>query len=165
MADWVRIASHTSHRESLKLMKPIGETARWLQRHIFVVSVVARATKKWAKTWESVNSDKLCAQRRLKSTCASAQSDQSLRCPFEETLHLWLCKMHPLKILIRLSECADVWIYFWRCALRENAYSNMLKISSPKNENFQIKKFWYFSYFCSKHRLWVVVRTASTRRF
>ena len=23
------------------------------------------------------------------------------------------------------------------------------------------KKFWYFSYFCSKHRLWVLVRTAS----
>ena len=25
----------------------------------------------------------------------------------------------------------------------------------PKQENFQIKKIWYFSYFCSKHRLWV----------
>ena len=27
------------------------------------------------------------------------------------------------------------------------------------------KKLWYFSYFCSKHRLWVLVRTASARRF
>ena len=27
------------------------------------------------------------------------------------------------------------------------------------------KKIWYFSYFCSKHRLWVLVRTASARRF
>ena len=27
------------------------------------------------------------------------------------------------------------------------------------------EKFWYFSYFCSKHRLWVIVRTASARRF
>ena len=26
------------------------------------------------------------------------------------------------------------------------------------------KKFWYFSYFYSKHRLWVLVRTASPRR-
>ena len=34
-----------------------------------------------------------------------------------------------------------------------------------KNWIFQIKNFWYFSYFCSKHRLWVLVRTASTRRF
>ena len=27
------------------------------------------------------------------------------------------------------------------------------------------KKFWYSSYFCSSHRLWVLVRTASARRF
>ena len=30
---------------------------------------------------------------------------------------------------------------------------------------FSDKKFWYFSYFCSKHRMWVLVRTASVRRF
>ena len=34
-----------------------------------------------------------------------------------------------------------------------------------KNGTFSDKKFWYFSYFCSKHRLWVLVRTASARRF
>ena len=28
----------------------------------------------------------MCAQRRLRSACASAQSDRSLRCPHEETL-------------------------------------------------------------------------------
>ena len=42
-------------------------------------------------------------------------------------------------------------------ALRKHAYLNILKILPPKNENFQIKKPWYFSYFCSKHR--------SARRF
>ena len=36
---------------------------------------------------------------------------------------------------------------------------------TTKEENFSEKKFWYFSYFCSKHRLWVLVRTASARRF
>ena len=41
----------------------------------------------------------------------------------------------------------------------------ILKSPPPKTENFQIKKLWYFSYFCSKHRLWVLVRTASVRRF
>ena len=30
---------------------------------------------------------------------------------------------------------------------------------------FSGKKFWYFSSFCSKHRSWVLVRTASPRRF
>ena len=28
---------------------------------------------------------------------------------------------------------------------------------------FSDKKIWYFSYFCSKHRMWVLVRTASMR--
>ena len=34
-----------------------------------------------------------------------------------------------------------------------------------KIENFQLKKFVIFSYFCSKHKFWVHVRTASPRRF
>ena len=31
---------------------------------------------------------------------------------------------------------------------------------STKNEKFQIKNFDIFFYFCSKHRLWILVRTA-----
>ena len=50
----------------------------------------------------------MCALRRLKSYCASAQSDKNLCCPHEENLHLILSKMRPVKILIRLRECA-VW--------------------------------------------------------
>ena len=37
---------------------------------------------------------------------AYVRSDQSLRCPHEETLHTWLSKIRPVKILIRLRECA-----------------------------------------------------------
>ena len=36
---------------------------------------------------------------------------------------------------------------------------------TTKKWKFSDKKYGYFSYFCSKHRLWVLVRTASTRRF
>ena len=36
---------------------------------------------------------------------------------------------------------------------------------TTKKWKFSDKKFWYFSCFCSKHRLWVLVRTASKRRF
>ena len=36
--------------------------------------------------------------------------------------------------------------------LRKHAYSNILKISPPKNENFQIKNSNIFSYFCPKHK-------------
>ena len=48
--------------------------------------------------------------------------------------------------------------------LRKHAYSNILNILHSKKENFLNKKIWYFfSYFCSKHRLWVLVRTASAK--
>ena len=36
---------------------------------------------------------------------------------------------------------------------------------TSKNWKFTDKKFWHFSYFCSKHRMWVLIRTASLRRF
>ena len=64
-------------------------------------------TNKWPGTSENVPSD-TCAQRRLKSDYACAQSDQSLCCPHEETLHPWRSKLCPVKILIRLRERA-VW--------------------------------------------------------
>ena len=41
---------------------------------------------------------------------------------------------------------------------QENLYTPY--ISPPKNETFQIKNSDVFSYFCSKHRLWVLVRIA-----
>ena len=60
----------------------------------------------WAAAPESVPSD-MCVQRRLKSACASAQSDQSLRSPQEETVQLWLSTVRPVKILISLRAQAD----------------------------------------------------------
>ena len=36
---------------------------------------------------------------------------------------------------------------------------------TSKNRKFSGKKLWNFLYFCSIHRLWVLVRTASARRF
>ena len=53
--------------------------------------------------WENMHSD-LCAQQKLKSSFASAQSVQSLCCLHEETLHPCISKMHPVKLLMRLQE-------------------------------------------------------------
>ena len=39
-----------------------------------------------------------------------------------------------------------------------------IELFTSKNWKFSDKN-WYFSYFCSKHRLWVLVRTASPRLF
>ena len=55
-----------------------------------------------AATWENVPPPYMSDQRRLKSACASALSDQSLRWPSEEILLSWLSKMRSVKILIRL---------------------------------------------------------------
>ena len=51
----------------------------------------------------------------------------------------------------------------WAVSLQKHAYLNILK-TPPKTESFQIK-ILKFLYFCSKHRLWVLVRTASLRQF
>ena len=45
----------------------------------------------WSVVWENRPLD-ICAQRRLRSACASAQADQSLRCPLEETSDPFLSK-------------------------------------------------------------------------
>ena len=47
----------------------------------------------------------MCAQRRLRSAWASAQSDQSLRCPHEESLGPNLPIKRTAKTLIRLGGC------------------------------------------------------------
>ena len=40
----------------------------------------------------------ICAQPKIKPTFESAQSDQSLLCPQEETFHTWLSKTRPGEI-------------------------------------------------------------------
>ena len=71
----------------------------------------------------------------MRIATASAQTDQSVCCPLTESL---------LKY----------------------AYSNILKILQPKKVKFSDRKVLiFFSFFFSKHRLWVLVRTASLRRF
>ena len=62
-------------------------------RHKLPFSIVKRYTDtesdNWAASWQNQQNG-MCAQRRLRSACASAQSDQSLRCPQEESLGPWL---------------------------------------------------------------------------
>ena len=64
----------------------------------------------WAITWQNV--PLTCGQLSLKSDCIFVQSDQIFCCLHEETLHKWLSKMHPVKILTRLHKCTD-WNPCW----------------------------------------------------
>ena len=58
----------------------------------------------WAAAWQNQQND-LCAQRRLRSAWASAQSDQSQRCPPEAKLGPKLPTERTAKTLIRLGGC------------------------------------------------------------
>ena len=60
--------------------------------------------EKWAVSWQNQQND-LCAQRRLRSACVSAQFDQSLRCPPKQTLGPQLPIERTAKTLIRLGRC------------------------------------------------------------
>ena len=59
---------------------------------------------KYACAWQNQQND-LYVQRRLRSAWASAQSDQSLRCPHEESLGPLLSIERTAKTLIRLGGC------------------------------------------------------------
>ena len=64
----------------------------------------------WSFLWDHIRAaarqnqqNNLCAQRRLRSACTSAQSDQSLRCPHEEELGPWLPTQRQWRLW---SDCA-----------------------------------------------------------
>ena len=79
-------------------------------------------------------------------------SAQSPKPRFRTTGH---CKIHTtLKALTKLQQTTFCFVF-----ITKQAYLNILRILLPKIWTFQIK-IWYVSYFYSKRRLWVLVRTA-----
>ena len=87
----------TRHRRDMteKLLKATLNPNK--QQQLFIPEI-------WAASWQNQQNG-LCAQRRLRSALASALSDQSLRCPYEETLGPQLPTERTAKTLIRLSGC------------------------------------------------------------
>ena len=65
------------------------------------------------------------------------------------------------KFTMRLCRCKG-WFGF---SITKTCLFKYIENFTSKNWKISDKNFWYFSYFCSKHRLWVLVRTASVRRF
>ena len=67
----------------------------------------------WAASWQNQQNG-MCAQRRLRSALASAQSDQSLHCPLEESLGPWL----PIKRTAKSDQTRRmpklIWVFAWR---------------------------------------------------
>ena len=96
-----------------------------------IVRISKKAAKiKWAEVKHFLQ-DVMYAQQWIRSACTSTQTDQS-------PVSAWSCFGSITKT--RLFKYTENF--------------------TTKNGNFSDKKYWYFSYFCSKHRLWVVVWTA-----
>ena len=96
----------------------------------------------------------MCAPRRLKSACASEQFDQNLHCPYEETLHTWLSKMRPVKILIRLHNA-----HLLKGTFSDDAHTRIIGLDKS---GYQVNIFLISR---RKHMLLVLIRSASARRF
>ena len=97
-------------------------------------------------------------QRKKTYLSAFAQSNRNLHWAF--------------LIAKKAAKClrADTWLDYtdtqsdmmlFRCTCENITKTRLFK----HTEKFTTKNIWYFLYFCSKHRLWVLVRTASARRF
>ena len=83
----------------------------WRNRHSMHKNPSSTNIKSWktmnaisAASWQNQQNG-MCAQQRLRSAWTSAQSDQSLRCPHEESLGPWLPTERTAKTLIRLGGC------------------------------------------------------------
>ena len=120
-----------------------------------------------------------CAPKEDSDQPANTRSLISLCCPHEETLHPWLSKIRPVKVLIRLRECAG-WsesslgahvrrYVFWRYGsfILHGITKTCLYNFDPLKPHFHIVKLGFtgvyiiFLFSAQKHRLWVLVRTAS----
>ena len=92
------------YKQTLKAWPDLAPTRASQPLRYSPVAMALQMQQYWTATWENVPSD-MSTQQRLKLTCTSAQSGQSLRCLHEETLHPWLSNMSPVKIQLSLREC------------------------------------------------------------
>ena len=89
--------------------------------------------------------------------------------PVNPSFTVWKWGLRGSKLYRHAFMMMLIWSIDYTCkrlwSLRKHAYSNILKILPSKKGKFSDKNSDIFSYFCSKHRLWVLVRTALTRWF
>ena len=87
----------------------------------------------------------------------SGQTERMLRLVFaRRKYHFVVFFIRRIKFIVHLDTKADVDVYITKTCIFK--YTENV---TTKKWKFSDKKFRYFSYFCSKHRLWVPVRTAS----
>ena len=89
MFENVDIHTHGRQRPSYTMSSPVSLRLRWAKLKFFPnirVSQIYSCHNKQMSHDMTKPKKWVCAQRRLRSAWASAKSDQSLRCPHEESL-------------------------------------------------------------------------------
>ena len=91
---WQHLYDYQQQRHSPSLFI-INSSVFWNVEIAWMYTICWRITEKWITFWTNTRKMSrlvtkptkwLCAQRSLRSTWASAQSDQSLRCPHEQKI-------------------------------------------------------------------------------
>ena len=82
----------------------------------------------WAATWQK-QQNWVCAQRRLRSAWASAQSYKRLRCALIGYLRAQVFFMRTTKALIRLGGCQRFQMYMWAAT-----WQNQQNESAPSED-------------------------------
>ena len=84
----------------------------------------------------------MCGQRRLRSDCASAQSDLSLHCPSEEDKGPWLHRECQARTPISVDAQVDLSLHWPQIFIAENAESlliSRLKVNTVEKRNCSLK--------------------------
>ena len=111
--------------------------------------------------WTRLNKIYKCHRRhsRLWPACVSFISDQDVCC---STLRFYEVQL--LFVQNFNDQLTTIWKLVYITTTRLFKYIENFK-TQKKGKFSDKKKIWYFSYSCSRHRLWVLVRIATARRF
>ena len=88
----------------------------------------------WTPAWQSQQNG-YCAQRRHRSACASAQSDQSLRCPHEQTLGPQL----PIERTTKTDQTGRMPRLIWVFAGHKGHSVGFVLVASKINHIFEVR--------------------------
>ena len=112
--DWVKCTFHVRYSfkrvfacnsiNHILTLNYSNKLNKFVSRRFLPYSKGQQIQKCWAASWQNQQSG-MCAQRRLRSTWASTQHDQSLRCALTGKLRTQAYFMQTAKTLIRLGGC------------------------------------------------------------
>ena len=139
----------------------LNTNENWVQKNERVVYEWVNISDNLLYEWVRFFKDQVYEWGRFRSTGAHTPSHE---------------KTYIIHSTIYLLEIVIFYIYIFLCLsppplmksesdITKTRLFKYIENFNSKNWKFSDKKRWCFSYFCSKHRLWVLVRTASARRF